>query len=234
LTSRGLLARLDLFRAAPVALVALFAHASFPSSARANPFGYHEHDGFYLRVSVGPALLDVSRDTERDGQGPSDLFAGDHSSVNGVGPALELSLGATPFDRFVIAGTLLTIPLGDTDLTFVDGSSVPLDASLEYVVIAPTVDVFPARDGGFHFGGGFGLAIVESSVDLAPGGLGGVGGAALARAGYGFWIDDDWSLGGVLSGTLGRVDGEHTGGGVVGREKDLVTSMALSFSALYH
>jgi hypothetical protein len=205
-----------------------------PSFARADPFGYHEHNGFYLRLSVGPTLLDVSRETEGDGQGRSDLFTGDHSSVRAVGPSYELSIGGTPFDRLVIAGTIFTVTLGDADLTFVDGSNVPLDASVEYVVIAPTVDVFPYRDGGFHFGGGLGLAVVDSSVDLPPGGIGGIGGAALARAGYGFWIDDDWSLGGVLSGTLGRVDGERTGAGVVGRETDLVTSVALSFSALYH
>ena len=56
------------------------ASATWTAEARANPFGYREHDGFYLRLSGGAGALAVDRSTESEGPQNS-LVYGDSSSV---------------------------------------------------------------------------------------------------------------------------------------------------------
>jgi hypothetical protein len=209
---------------------------SIPERAFANPFGYHEHDGFYLRMSGGAASLFVDRSTERDGAQGSLAYSGDSSSVGGASIFAELSIGGTAFQHVVVAGTLLGTNLPAAGLELASGSRLNLGTPLWFAFIGPTLDVFPSHTGGLHFGAGAGWAVATAGVqqDRLFDTIGGGGIGATVSFGYDAWVGDDWSVGVVARGVLARIRGEQQSSAVVGRELDTVSSMSLAASALFH
>jgi len=216
-----------------LASVALFAMSP---CARANPFGYREHDGFYLRVSGGAGSLSVKRSTERtDAQG-SFAYSGDSSSVSGASIFAELSIGGTPFRHLVVAGTLLGTNLPAAGLELASGSRFNLGSPLWFAFLGPTVDVFPNGSGGFHVGAGVGWAVATAGVDqdrlfdtIGGGGIG-----ATLSIGYDAWVGDDWSLGLIGRGVVARIRGQEQSSTTVGTESDTVSSASIAVTALFH
>jgi len=221
-------------RLIPFLLVAAAAVVSRP--ALANPFGYHEHDGFYMRMSGGAGSLLVDRSTEGATVQSSSAYSGDSSSVGGASIFAELSIGGTPFRRVVVAGTLLGTNLPAAGLELASGSRVQLGSPLWFAFVGPTVDVFPNRTGGFHFGTGIGWAVATAGVEAAglfdTIGGGGIGGTL--SLGYDAWVGDDWSLGVIARGVLARIRGEQQSSNVVAHESDTVSSMSLAATVLFH
>jgi hypothetical protein len=204
------------------------------ANARANPFGYHMHDGFYLRFSGGIASLDVRRETQSGEASSSVAFAGGSRLV---GPSLftELSVGGTPARHFVIAGTLLGNGLPATELKVASGSRIDLGTPLVFAMLGPSLDFFPQIEGGFHAGGGIGIATSTAGVkDPKFSTIGGLGFGGTLALGYDFWTGDDWSVGFAVRGIVARVEGEQLSSKNVAREQDVVSSASLAVSFLYH
>ncbi|HEX3593909.1 MAG TPA: hypothetical protein VHU80_02375 [Polyangiaceae bacterium] len=213
----------------------ILATVAFATNARANPFGYHQHDGFYLRMSGGLASLDVRRSTEVGGAGGSVAFAGDGSRVVGASLFTELSVGGTPVRHVVIAGTLLGNGLPATELKLASGSRIDLGTPLVFAMLGPSIDVFPDEYRGFHAGGGIGVATTTAGVkDPIFSAIGGLGVGVTLALGYDFWTGDDWSVGFVARGIVARIEGEQESNATVGREQDVVSSASLAVSILYH
>jgi hypothetical protein len=223
-------------RAPTLATVVALATFGGPLHAETgNPFGWHEHDGFYLRLGSGPSSVNLNRSTEHSGSGGTVSYQGDESTVEGLAVGSEVSIGATPFESVVIAGSWLVHLLPSAALDLADGSSVELDSSLGFVWIGPTVDIFPKPAGGFHLGGGVGFAAVTATVpDVLFDSIGGSGAGVTAAVGYDLWVDDDWSLGVLGRGTLALLGSEQQEGGVTGSERDTITVFGITLSALYH
>lgn len=222
-------------RRATLRSVLVVALLSTASNGRANPFGYHEHDGFYLRFSGGLASLDVRRETQSGGASGSVAFAGDGSRL--VGPSLftELSVGGTPARHFVIAATLLGNGLPATELKVASGSRIDLGTPLVFAMLGPSVDFFPQVGGGFHAGGGIGIATSTAGVkDPIFSTIGGLGFGGTLALGYDFWTGDDWSIGFAARGIVARIEGEQLSSKNVAREQDVVSSASLAVSFLYH
>jgi hypothetical protein len=203
--------------------------------ARANPFGYHEHDGFYLRGSLGAASLDVRRETDRTGATGSVAFAGDGSRILGTSIFTELSVGGTPARGLVLAATLLGNGLPATELKVASGSRIDLGTPLVFLMLGPTVDVFPDPSRGFHVGGGIGLATSTAGVDDPIfSTIGGLGVGMTTSLGYDFWTGDDWSIGLAVRGVVARIEGQTEANKSVGRETDTIASASLAATLLYH
>jgi hypothetical protein len=203
------------------------------NGAEANPFGYHEHDGFYFRFQSGVSLLDVERSTDRAGVTTSGAY-GKESRVTGPSVFTEVSVGGTLGHRLVIAGTLLGDNL-PAELAVASGSHLDLGSPLTFAMIAPTVDYFPHRSGGFHFGGGIGWAAAIASInDPIFDTIGGGGVGLTLGGGYDAWVADDWSLGVGLRGIVARIRGEQQANGATGSERDTAISVSLAFSVLCH
>jgi hypothetical protein len=213
----------------------------WPGTAGANPFGYHEHDGFYLRFGGGLSLIGVDRETDRSGSQGSLAFEGS-SEVGGVALNAEVSVGGTPLRKLVIAGTALLVTLPAADLKLGSGARLNLDSSLNFFLLAPTADVYLDPNRGFHFGGGLGFAVLHATVAADPSGaapnqfstFGGIGVGVTMHAGYDFWVGDDWCLGGQVRGVLARVNGDQSTANVSVSERDSVAAISLVFTALYH
>jgi hypothetical protein len=211
----------------------LFA-VTWSGAAGANPFGYHEHDGFYLRFGGGVSLLDVNRETDRSGSQGS-LAYGGSSEVSGVALNAEVSIGATPLRKLVIAGTAVLLTMSSADLKLGSGARLSLDSSQNVLLFAPTADVYLDPDRGFHFGGGLGFAMLRANVDdSAFSTIGGTGVGLTLHTGYDFWVGDDWCLGGQIRGVLAAVQGSQSTPTLSVSERDSIAAISLAFTALYH
>ena len=203
--------------------------------ARANPFGYREHDGFYARFSWGAASLQIRRVTERSDGSTSVAYAGDGSRVGGASLVTDLSIGGTPWRGVVLCGTLLGNGLPATEIKVASGSRIDLGTPLVFAMLGPSIDVFPDRFRGFHVGGGIGLSTSTAGVkDPIFSTIGGLGPGATITFGYDLWIDDDWSLGLQARGIVAYITGQQESNEAIGRERDTVSSASVALTLLYH
>jgi hypothetical protein len=204
-------------------------------AARANPFGFREHDGFYLRMSAGAASLQIRRATERSDGSVSVAYAGNGSRLGGASLFTELSVGGTPWHGFVLCGTLLGNGLPITELKVASGSRIDLGTPLVFAMLGPSIDVYPDRFRGFHAGGGVGLATSTAGVkDPIFSTIGGFGPGITLTFGYDFWIGDDWSLGLAARGVVAYISGQQESNTVVGRERDTASTGSIALTVLYH
>lgn len=216
-------------------VLALASALLWPSAALANPFGYHEHDGFYLRFGGGVSLLSFHRETDREGSQGTIAYDEGSSDIGGVAANGEISVGGTPLRKLVVAGTALFLTLPSAELRLGSGARLNLDSSLNFLLFAPTADVYLDPNRGFHFGGGMGLAFSSVSVPNDPfSTIGGTGVGVTLHAGHDFWVGDDWCLGGQVRAVLARVNGEQSTSTVSGSERDSIAAVSVVFTALYH
>ncbi len=206
-----------------------------PAPPDAVPVGAERHDGFYLRVALGIGGVALERKTD------DELFEGDpdsKSNIRGGGGVFELSIGGTPAEGLVIAGTLLSHSVADPTLKFDGGEEVELSDPLLFALLGATVDWYPNAHRGFHFGGTLGpaLAVVERSEGTPD--IGGVGIGLSALAGYDWWVGDEWSLG-----VLGRLSAARVRGKPVetigdtereGQDDGTAAALGVMFSVLHH
>lgn len=177
---------------------------------------YRQHDGFYLRSSVGVVVAGSNVST--------DSSAHPNYDVNGGGLELDLMIGGTPSPGLATGGALTIQGFGHGG----DSGSAGL------ALLGVFVDGFPLSNGGVHLGGMIGLAGGSTSrkdnVDEFEGG--GLG--LSAWVGHGFWIGSEWSMGGMLrfNGALMRDDSDNGPDDVV--YQNSTYSLALLFSVLYH
>jgi hypothetical protein len=177
---------------------------------------YRQHDGFYLRSSVGVVVAGSNVSTDGSGHPNYD--------VTGGGLELDLMIGGTPSPGLATGGAISLQGFGH-------GGEAGT-ASLG--MLGVFVDGFPLSHGGVHLGGMIGLAGGSTSrkdnVDEFEGG--GLG--LSAWVGHGFWIGSEWSMGGMLrfNGALMRDDSDNGPDDVVFQNSTY--SLGLLFSVLYH
>jgi len=177
---------------------------------------YHQHEGFYVRVSAGlGTLLSASIDTNAVEFTSSGVTL-DFDALIGGGPAPGFTLGGGVLGSLQLSGDWEAEGFGTTD-----------SADLTTFIIGPFADGYPDPKHGLHFGGLLGLATVSFED---PGGSGsdalGVGGSAWA--GYDVWVGPEFSVGGALKLTALRASNS---------DDDITVSAiggTLSFSVLYN
>lgn len=177
----------------------------------------------------------MERRTDHTGETATFAYSGDTSSVSGWGPFGEVSVGGTPAEHVVVAGTLLGWVLPAPALVVGGGPRFNLVGPLGVFLLAPTVDIFPNPLGGFHLGGGAGLAGATVRVDDPSfRSIGGTGAGFTAELGYDFWTAKEWSVGVLGRATFAVLGSERTANGITGHEHDTLTSFALAATLVYH
>jgi len=201
-----------------------------PPPPPAAPRTRHLHDGFYLRMTVGPGWLSTNVDFD----------SGAHATFQGTGLNLDLMLGGTPTPGLTVGGGAWLGSADEPEVDFeVSGSSEEepvYRSSMGYGVFGPFIDVYPNPRTGFHFGAGFGVGFValparEGAPDDDPGNGAGGGGAVLF-GGYDFWVSANWSLGGMLR--LMAIQARNGSAEAETPFEASARSAAILFSALYH
>src|SRR5439155_18501288 len=107
--------------------------------------------------------------------------------------------------------------------------SASSDANMNFGLLGPFIDWYPDPEGGFHFGGMLGVAVLTASnpdtgnTTASDTGFGGAIGA-----GYDFWIAPEWSLG-ILGKLMGGTvqNSNQTVAGVGANEKFSVGAFSL-------
>jgi hypothetical protein len=144
----------------------------------------HCHDRLYLRAALGVGVTALS------GTGPVTS-----ASVTGIGLPARIAVGGTVGKGIAIGGSIFGVGTSfgrsASNLGTVKGE---LDGAAFFM------DWFPRPAGGWHVGGEVGLGVVGIS---ASGRDSGIDVLASAFGGYDWWIDDQWSVGALLVGTLG-------------------------------
>jgi hypothetical protein len=176
----------------------------------------HQHDGFYARFAVGLSsartFVSTDRTTHPD------------YSVGGAGLGLDLMLGGTPAVGFATGGALSLRGFGRAHG---DGGRLAL--------VGVFADGFPHASRGLHLGGLLGIAAASTERKDNVDELDGLGLGMSAWIGHGFWVADDFTLGGLL-----RFTGALTSDGSGDKGPDPVAlggstyDIALAFSVLYH
>ena len=192
---------------------------------------HHNHDGFYLRMSL-PIGWQATR-FDFDGTTARRDF-----TVAGPALGLELRLGGTPWAGLAIGVQIYNSSAHKEDI-YIPNDTEPGEEAMaddHSRVIARTalfgffVDYFPDPRGNFHLGGSVGISNNriehdgdgDSDLDDAAG-LG-----ASAWAGYGWWISKNWSIGG-----MGQVTGSF-GDSVSNAMSARTLAVVAMFSLLYH
>jgi hypothetical protein len=148
----------------------------------ANPRkGVRQHDGFYMRLGLGPAALSGS------------VF-NDAIDVGGVGAAVEFALGGTVAPGLVVGGGSYPVIVPTTSYDFKAINDEQDGGTTSLTLIGPFVDYYPNPAGGLHVQGslGFSTAAVKAPSDLESSGS---GFGAMLGVGYEWWVGEQWSMG---------------------------------------
>jgi hypothetical protein len=188
--------------------------------------GYHVHDGFYLRLAAGIGGGHASISNDR----------GPNFGMGGAGLALNLWIGGTPWRGIALGGMASGQIINDGN-TVVEGRDTELGSGGGLFMVGPFVDVFPDPLRGLHFGGSLALAALNAKGDshvlrdtLAVRDYSGAGLGASAWIGYGGWVGQEFSLGGLV-----QLSGFGTGQKEDGVERKASGwTLSLSLTALYH
>ncbi|HEU4411037.1 MAG TPA: hypothetical protein VFS43_37640 [Polyangiaceae bacterium] len=160
--------------------------AAAPAEAPADRrHGVRRHDGFYLRLGLGPAALSGTGD-------------GGDVDLSGTGAGLELALGGTVAPGLVVGGGSYPTFLPTLYLE-ADGPEVKAEDGGVLTLIGPFVDYYPNAQRGLHVQGALGLSTTTLSMPSGPAFTGSSAGVMLG-VGYEWWVGEQWSMG-----VLGRL-----------------------------
>lgn len=172
------------------------------------------HEGFYLRVNVGPGWLwsnvndKSAADLDVSGSGFS--LAADVMVGGSPSPGLALGIGA-------LTNTGFALGMNDRD-----GVSRG-QATQFHFLVGPFFDAFPNDKQGFHLGAEIGFAGAALDTTIASTAF---GGGAAGWVGYDMWIAPEWSAGFQL-----RANGAY----LVGDQADAAAfGLNLSVTILNH
>lgn len=151
--------------------------------ARAQPAGYHEHDGFYLQMDLGLGAM-----------GTKASSGGTDVELSGGAGQFSLALGGAVTPNFIIAGQLWGVSVSEPDVK-VNGQSIgsATDSSLGlsgvglnltyyfmpinlYVSATPSIGMLSTKQGGqtYETKNGFALRLA---------------------VGKEWWVSDNWGIG---------------------------------------
>jgi hypothetical protein len=195
----------------PVFASALFAlffvapYALAQDGERAPDAHYHNHDGFYLSLALGPSYVSSSLATS--GATVQDVTTGATSSsidttINGSALGGQLLIGGTPVDGLVVGGGSMGNFVFSSNRSW-NGVSRPMHG-YSVGLLGPFVDYYFDSHEGLHLQALAGLADAsENSSGSTSTLLWGYGGAI----GFGndWWVGPDWSLGILFRGQVARL-----------------------------
>ncbi len=143
--------------------------------------GVHRHDGFFMRLGIGPSgLLGSADGIDSDGNLTN-------TTLYGGGGGIEVALGGTLGKGIVIGGMIQPLFIARHDRYELRPGLVTF--------VGPFVDFYPNPEKGFHVQAGIGHA----SSHFRESNAGSLG--LMAGAGYEWWVGEQWSIG-----LLGRIN----------------------------
>jgi hypothetical protein len=182
----------------------------------------HTHDGFYARLSLGFGHLGATMNPP------------ENNGVKGSGStlALDLALGYAVSPGIVLGGTAMMESLPSARLD----ADAPVVTDVTAWLLGPFFDGYPKARGGFHLGGGLGLAGARLNPVSAVGFTKAMGYGLAGWLGYDVWVADQWSAGILLRlmGTRSKADAIETLNGAAGNATMATQSIAIMLTGVYN
>jgi hypothetical protein len=151
------------------------------------PLGYHQHDGFYMRLGFGLGYLRAS-----DGR------LGTRETISGTAVGMDFALGATVARNLLVFGNLTMTSATDPTHTYAGTSQTLTSSELSLWGIGPGVAYYLERL-NLYFSG----TVSISNVSLRDTSMSSTGGGDLTHFGFGanlmvgkeWWVSSNWGLG---------------------------------------
>lgn len=194
----------------------------FVSSIVSGQYGYHEHDGFFLRMLYGFGYAEL---VEKD-------ILGSDMTISGAAQALRFQIGGTVAENLIVYGEF--------------GGVMQIEPEIEWMgQSASTSDVTVSV---YDFGGGityylmpsnfyFSLSLLASQAEIENSGSKGTseyGFGFNALVGKEWWVSSEWALGIALYGYYSTMKDKGTIEGT-NYEYDINNfSIGVMFSATYN
>jgi hypothetical protein len=154
-------------------------------------------------------------------------------TARGGGVAFGFDIGGALNPGFILAASFSFQSLPDARLSN-DTRLINQDHNPQVTMLALMADYYPDPKGGFHVGGGLGLAGVALRQDANPGGNSNndseSGFGFLPHVGYEWWVGNYWGIGVLGRFLYARTKGDRDGG----TGTDSVVGTTISFSATYN
>jgi len=159
--------------------------APLPAPSAVRP-GKRSHDGFFLRVSLGPAYLDES-------WSPSGGAAG--ATYAGWGSSLETSVGKSIRPGLIVGGRWQFVAAVDPNESYLGATTAVVETARLLDVIGAFADYYPNPRRGLHLGGAAGVVIATNLDTGYHAHETSWGPAISAHVGYEVFFSSRWSVG---------------------------------------
>jgi hypothetical protein len=154
-------------------------------------------------------------------------------SARGGGVTFGFDIGGALNPGFILAASFTFQALSDAKLSD-DTRAIKESHNPQVSMLALMADFYPDPKGGFHLGGGLGLAGVSLREDANSGSTsnndGESGFGFLPHVGYEWWVGNYWGVGVLGRFLYARTKGDRDGG----TGTDSVVASSVSFSATYN
>jgi hypothetical protein len=154
------------------------------------PLGYHEHDGFYMRLSMGPGYLRAKM---------SATAYSDDVIIKGSGPGMNVAFGGAVARNLAVFGELTMLSMTDPTVDNGGYSTTLDDTSLALMGIGPGVAYY-VEPANLYLSGAISLSQMtrngsktsnsEDSNELTDFGFG-----LSLTVGKEWWVSANWGLG---------------------------------------
>lgn len=206
-------------RRLPQAGLALCVLSALPTAVAAGP---ETHDGFFLRLGLGPA--GVIGDASLDGEHSLD--------VNGPGAVLDIAIGGVVAPNLALHGTLTTFAAAEPEVDIKGiGSGTLEDTNFNVSTVGIGLTWYAMPLNLYVSGSAIALQLSLTDRDgdqLAESDTGFGGQIAVGKE---WWVSEEWGLGVAGVGLAGLLNGENTLGQ---RVEWTVGSFGIYFSATYN
>jgi hypothetical protein len=159
--------------------------APLPAPSAFRP-GKRSHEGFLLRVSLGPAYLDES-------WSPSGGAAG--ATYAGWGTSLETSVGKSIRPGLILGGRWQFAAVVDPNESYLGATTVVGETARFLDVLGAFADYYPNPRRGLHLGGAAGVVIATNLDTGYHAHETSWGPAISAHVGYEVFFASSWSVG---------------------------------------
>jgi hypothetical protein len=181
-------------RIAAAVFTGLLALCAAPSIARADGSAPRTHDGFYLRLGLGPGFATGS--TQQDGRD-------DSADAGGVAVSTEISVGTTVSPGLVVGGGEFSMIMPAPKYTY---GGQDYDEGAHHISgVGPFVDYYFDPKGGAHVQAALLLTAAYIQPKDEAKSATGFGFGGMVGAGYEFFIGEQWSIGPLLRLTYYRL-----------------------------
>ncbi len=180
------------------------------------------HDGFYARLSLGFGHLGATMNPRET------------NGIKGSGStlAVDFALGYAVSPGIILGGTLMMESLPSARLD----ADAPIVTDVRAGLLGPFFDGYPKARGGFHLGGGLGVAGTRLNPQSAAGFNKATGYGIAGWLGYDIWVAEQWSAGILLRlmGTRTKADAIETNNGLAGNATMATQSIAIMLTGVYN